>query len=72
MISATPSRSQEIRSKVGHPIIDSDGHTLEIGPILLDFVEKIGGGDIKKRYEEAFKGAWNLRWFNMTAEAASL
>ena len=68
MISATPSRSQEIRSKLGHPIIDSDGHTLEIGPILLDFVEKIGGGDIKKRYEEAFRQAWNLRWFTMSAE----
>ena len=68
MVSATPSRSQEIRSKVGHPIIDSDGHTLEIGPILLDFVEKIGGGDIKKQYEEAMRKAWNLRWYEMSAE----
>ena len=59
MVSTTPSKSQEIRSKVGHPIIDSDGHTLEVGPILLDFVEKIGGGDIKKRYEEAMRQAWN-------------
>ena len=68
MVTTKPSRSQEIRSKLGHPIIDSDGHTLEIGPILLDFVEKIGGGDIKKRYEESMRQAWNLRWYDMSAE----
>jgi predicted TIM-barrel fold metal-dependent hydrolase len=34
---------ERIRSQVGHPIIDADGHTIEITPVLLDFVKDVGG-----------------------------
>ena len=44
MVSTMPSRSQEIRSKLRHPIIDSDGHNLELNPALLDYVQEIGVG----------------------------
>lgn len=49
-ISAT-SRSAEIRAKLNHPIIDSDGHIVEILPVLLDFVKHVGGADMVKAFE---------------------
>ncbi len=39
------SKSREIRTRVGHPIIDADGHMVEFGPPLEDYVRKIGGSD---------------------------
>ena len=47
MVTTRSSRSQEIRSKVGHPIIDSDGHTLELSPVLSDYVYEQGGADAR-------------------------
>ncbi len=46
------SRSADIRAKLGHPIIDSDGHIIEILPVLLDFVKQVGGADMVKRFED--------------------
>ena len=34
MVSTGTSSSQAIRARLGHPIIDSDGHTLEASPLL--------------------------------------
>ncbi len=33
----------DLRAKIGHPVIDADGHWLEYGPVLSDALEKIGG-----------------------------
>ncbi len=46
------SRSADIRAKLGHPIIDSDGHIIEILPVLLDFVKEVGGAGMVKRFED--------------------
>ena len=56
MVTTRSSRSQEIRSKVGHPIIDSDGHTLELSPVLSDYVYEQGGADARDLFEEMMKG----------------
>ena len=45
MVSIRPSRSQEIRDRIGHPIIDSDGHTLEVMPLVVEFVGEVGGSE---------------------------
>ena len=39
---------QTIRSRLKHPVIDSDGHWLEFGPTILKYMEKVGG---KKAFE---------------------
>jgi predicted TIM-barrel fold metal-dependent hydrolase len=43
-----------IRARVGHPIIDADGHFVELAPILHDEImatlEEIGGRDLQDRY----------------------
>ncbi len=37
------SRSAEIRARLNHPIIDSDGHTVEFLPAFLDVLKEVGG-----------------------------
>jgi predicted TIM-barrel fold metal-dependent hydrolase len=32
-----------IRAKLGHPVIDADGHWLEFGPVVGDYLKKVGG-----------------------------
>ena len=62
MVTTTrPSRSQEIRSKVGHPIIDADGHTLELTPVLSDYVYAQGGADARDKFEEMMQGGFGGR-----------
>ncbi len=56
-IGAAASRSASIRSALGHPVIDADGHWIETAPVMkeffLDYVKNIGGGDVAKRFEAA-------------------
>ncbi len=62
------SRSAEIRARVGHPIIDSDGHVVEYEPALLDYIGKIGGSSILERYKKAHDTAFYFHW-NHTSPA---
>lgn len=44
---------EKLRSPVRHPIIDGDGHFREVRPLLLRYVEDIGGKAIASRFAEA-------------------
>jgi predicted TIM-barrel fold metal-dependent hydrolase len=35
--------SKEIRKRIGHPVIDADGHWLEFGPSLSDYLKEVAG-----------------------------
>jgi hypothetical protein len=48
MASTETSRSAKIRARLNHPIIDTDGHTVELMPVYLDYVKQIGGADMVK------------------------
>jgi hypothetical protein len=47
-------RAADVRAQIDHPIIDADGHFVEIGPILDDelatYLEEAGGADLRDRY----------------------
>jgi predicted TIM-barrel fold metal-dependent hydrolase len=45
-----------IRSRLGHPVIDSDGHLIEFTPVVRDFVVEIGGEDIARRFDAMVNG----------------
>ncbi len=49
----TRTRSADVRSRLEHPVIDGDGHISELGPVLLDFMNEVGGSHFGKRYAEA-------------------
>jgi predicted TIM-barrel fold metal-dependent hydrolase len=58
------SNSAAIRARLDHPIIDSDGHQVEFGPIFLDFLKEVGGASVADRYtsgtgiDPIFRGGW--------------
>ena len=51
------SRAAALRSEIGHPIVDADGHWIETAPVMkgffLDFVKDLGGRDLVARFEAA-------------------
>jgi predicted TIM-barrel fold metal-dependent hydrolase len=51
-------KAADVRRIVGHPIIDADGHFVELGPMLddecLTYLEEAGGRQLRDRY---LKGA---------------
>jgi predicted TIM-barrel fold metal-dependent hydrolase len=47
-------KAQQIRAQLSHPVIDADGHFVEIGPLLdeemLTYLEEMGGRAVRDRY----------------------
>ena len=43
----------DIRARLGHPVIDGDGHLIEFTPVLLDYIAKVGGHEVAERYAAA-------------------
>jgi hypothetical protein len=35
--------SKDIRKRIGHPVIDADGHWLEFGPSITDYLKEVAG-----------------------------
>ncbi len=44
----------QIRRELGHPIVDADGHFMELGPIMNDeivsYLEEAGGAALRDRF----------------------
>ena len=51
MRDASRSKSAAVRSRLGHPIIDSDGHLIEVLPVLIDLVEQVGGANVARKMQ---------------------
>jgi predicted TIM-barrel fold metal-dependent hydrolase len=49
-----------IRQRIGHPILDGDGHWIESLPVLVDYVRDVGGTDMADRYakSQGRRGDW--------------
>src|SRR5215510_11465127 len=63
MAYSTNSKSAAVRAKLGHPVIDGDGHWLEPVPIFLDFLRDVGGVSAVDRF---VKKAKDTSWYDMT------
>jgi predicted TIM-barrel fold metal-dependent hydrolase len=48
-------RAAEIRARLNHPIIDCDGHILEFQPAFLDYLKKVAGPNIVRRFVRAMR-----------------
>ncbi len=48
---------RELRGRLGHPVIDGDGHLVESLPVLLGYVEKLGGSEAPGRWLQALREA---------------
>ena len=47
----------QIRERIGHPIIDSDGHLIEYLPLVRDFIVEEAGEDVANGYDRSVKSA---------------
>jgi predicted TIM-barrel fold metal-dependent hydrolase len=47
-------KSARVRKQVGHPVIDADGHFVELAPVVDDeivaYLEEAGGAELRERY----------------------
>ncbi len=56
----TESRSLEVRQKVGHPVIDGDGHTQEYHPEVVEYFREVAGPELTETYlNKRMKRAWH-------------
>jgi hypothetical protein len=52
-------RSAEIRARLSHPIIDSDGHIAEFEPALIEYLEREAGSAMADRVRRlVLQPAW--------------
>jgi predicted TIM-barrel fold metal-dependent hydrolase len=68
---ATKSKGAAVRAQLGYPVVDVDGHTLEYGPAVFDFIADVAGPATRDRLmalydsgEELF--GYNPRWYQQT------
>jgi predicted TIM-barrel fold metal-dependent hydrolase len=68
------SKSAKVRARLSHPVIDSDGHTVEYEPAVMDTLKEIAGPRLIERYrKERLNGmaagvGGLLHWHRMTPE----
>ena len=67
-MAATSSKSAAIRAKLDHPIIDSDGHLIEVTPVLYDYIRAEGGESVLQRVK---KNADFAHWTQLSADERS-
>jgi predicted TIM-barrel fold metal-dependent hydrolase len=44
--------SKEIRKQIGHPVIDADGHWLEFGPSISDYLKEVAGQKVVDSFRQ--------------------
>ncbi len=69
-----PSKSAAVRARLRHPVIDSDGHSVEFEPAVMDYLRHIAGPRVVERYKtERFNGmaaslSGLLNWHRLTPD----
>ena len=60
--SGTTSRSEAARAELSHPVIDGDGHMIEVEPVMLEYMKQVGGESLVKDYVAWCGNRWR-RWY---------
>ena len=50
-MASTMSKSAAVHARINHPVIDSDGHTVEFEPGVMEYLGKVGGPRMAERYK---------------------
>jgi predicted TIM-barrel fold metal-dependent hydrolase len=63
MSESKKTKSAEIRSRLNHPLVDSDGHQMEMGPLFQDYLKSVAGPIVADRYRTSFLDTFlDPRW----------
>src|SRR5713101_77978 len=46
-------KSQKVRETLSHPVVDSDGHTVECEVAFLEYLREVGGAKLLDRYRDS-------------------
>ena len=66
--SVSVSKSAQVRARLKHPVIDSDGHTVEFQPALRDYIRQVAGPDLAGRYRSDGANWYRMSWDQRRAE----
>lgn len=66
MVEKARSASAEIRQKLTHPVIDSDGHMIEIFPVMSDYMKQVGGPEMAETVWKAFRSRNSGSWYDLS------
>ena len=54
------SRSLQVRQKIGHPVIDGDGHTQEYHPEVIEYFREVAGPELTDKYlKKRLRRSWH-------------
>ena len=63
------SKTAEIRSRLGHPVIDSDGHSIEPIPVFMEYLKSVAGSRVADSLRTAFHDSIiDPRWSSFSIE----
>ena len=65
---SSPSRSREIRKRLDHPVIDTDGHMVEVFSVMFDYLKQVGGPDMTEQAWASFRRQNSSGWYDMSPE----
>ena len=68
MSSNGKTKSQQIHERLGHPVIDSDGHWREFEPIALDYLKETAGAKAVERWTSRLRALGEGDFARMTRE----
>ncbi len=58
---------RRIRERLGHPVIDSDGHLVELRPVAMEYIVRSGGADMATRFAEEQRSTFLSRdWYGLS------
>ncbi len=58
----------DVRAALGHPVIDVDGHMLEVEPLLLDYLKDVAGPRLVERYTRTLLHGGFWGWYDASDE----
>jgi predicted TIM-barrel fold metal-dependent hydrolase len=55
----SPTESAAIRSRLRHPVVDADAHTIEYGPVFFEHLGAVAGSQLRDRFiAKLERGGW--------------
>ena len=64
--------SATVRERIGHPVVDGDGHTIEFLPVFEDYLREVGGRELTERFIGGGKtgdvSEYQNDWYKATPE----
>jgi predicted TIM-barrel fold metal-dependent hydrolase len=69
MSTTTQSKTAEIRARLGHPVIDSDGHSIEPIPVFMEYLKSVAGSRVADSFRTSLHDSIiDPRWSSFSIE----